>query len=189
MVRSFRLFAVIAVSLAAVLVAHSPATSAESRSTAALFDKGDSWAIMRDARYRTCVGVFWFENKALTLTSSPYEGRMTHSISFSEVNKSPESKIYNVELRNEGSLNLRLMGKGFLNTGVLDYVMTEPFGIKQLNAITGSRTLDVETDGVGAGQYDLSFQRRAFGRYYDCLKSNEKKKSPPATPPTVRRMN
>lgn len=189
MVRYCRFFAVIAVSLLAVLAAHSPAMSAAGSQSSVTYDAGDDWYISRVAGKRACIEYLVFGDNVLLLTSMLFEGRMDYSIGFLLLDGPAKTGVYRYEIRNEASLNLRFSASARKWGDGGTYVVGDPWSIKQLKAITDSRTLFVETKGVGAGRYDLSSKRRGIGRFYDCLKSNEKKKSPPSAPPKVRRMN
>ena len=189
MVRYCRFFAVIAVSLLAVLAAHSPATSAAGSQSSALYDEGDGWYIMRSAGKRACIGYLMSGGNALMLTSMLFEGKIYYSIGFLMLDGPAKTGVYRYEIRNEASLNMRFSASARKWDDGATYVVGAAWSIKQLKAVTDSRTLFVETNGGGAGRYDLSSKRMGIGRFYDCVKSNEKKKSPPATPPTVRRMN
>ena len=178
----------IAVALLGLLASPVVAESRESQPSGALYDKGDGWAVMRDARNRMCLGIMVFDENSIALASVVYGGKMTYTLSFMDRARRPQSMTYDYEIRNERTFKISIMGRGYPQSGDSGYVLIGPLGLRELNAIMGSRTLYVETNGIGEGHYDLDTRRRALGRFSDCLNEDRKKSQPP-TPSKPRRMN
>jgi hypothetical protein len=190
MARFSRFPILIAALLLGFLASLSAAESAERRPGSKLYDNGDGWAVMRDAGKRVCLGVIIFDERSVIISSIVYEGRMTYTLAFSDRTHPPRSMTYDYEIRNEGAFRLSVMGRGYPQSGGgSGYVLIGPLGWRELSAVMGSRSLYVETSGIGEGRYDMSTKRTAFGRVSDCLRENAKKKSPPPAPSKPRRMN
>lgn len=98
------------------------------------------------------------------------------------------SMTYDYKIRNEKAFKLSVRGRGYPKSGDAGYVLIGPLGLRELNSIMGSRTLYVETNGIGEGSYHLNTKSRALYRFSDCLRLDERK-SPPRAPFKPRRMN